>query len=140
VTECIECSSTENIHQHHTNYERDETVPLCAGCHIAVHRNPDHELYPDDLENSYNGYILNPVTKKIIEPFFENPASCYNVSDISEETGVCRSAIYDRLDDLLEHNVLEETEFDKHYTLNSKSQASGALQTILQAVNEGDDK
>lgn len=55
---CELCGSEQNIDQHHTNYERDETVPLCRSCHKSVHCKPDHELYPDDPENAKNPSIV----------------------------------------------------------------------------------
>lgn len=51
MTKCAECGSEKTIHMHHISYEPEETVPLCASCHKLVHENPDHELYPDDMEN-----------------------------------------------------------------------------------------
>jgi len=46
MSKCVECGATEQIHQHHTNYNTDKTVPLCASCHRVVHADEDHELYP----------------------------------------------------------------------------------------------
>lgn len=56
MSECVECGSSEKIHQHHVSYQNDETVPLCISCHREVHVNEDHELYPEDPENSESYY------------------------------------------------------------------------------------
>jgi protein-arginine kinase activator protein McsA len=45
---CVECGSTDNLQQHHTSYEDDETVTVCRRCHQNIHKNRDHRLYPED--------------------------------------------------------------------------------------------
>ncbi len=36
------------IHNHHTSYERDETIVVCASCHAEIHNSDAHEhLQPD---------------------------------------------------------------------------------------------
>ena len=34
---CVHCGYTKNLHFHHTNYDFDEGVTLCATCHKNVH-------------------------------------------------------------------------------------------------------
>ncbi len=34
---CLACGSTEDLHFHHTNYEKDEGITLCAKCHRNLH-------------------------------------------------------------------------------------------------------
>jgi len=48
VTKCELCGVTKNLIGHHTNYEKNETVWLCKGCHRKVHGDPFHSLYPSD--------------------------------------------------------------------------------------------
>lgn len=48
MSSCVNCGAEGNTDDHHTNYENDETVPVCRGCHIRIHNNPSHELYPED--------------------------------------------------------------------------------------------
>ena len=38
-SECRLCESKENLHFHHTNYEKDEGITLCALCHNYLHHN-----------------------------------------------------------------------------------------------------
>lgn len=47
---CTICGSGKNILRHHISYEHDVTVPLCASCHIRVHRDKSHRLYPIDYK------------------------------------------------------------------------------------------
>jgi len=47
MTECYRCGTTDGrIENHHTDYEADETVPLCRECHAGVHASDDDELKP----------------------------------------------------------------------------------------------
>jgi hypothetical protein len=43
-------SDAQWIAAHHTNYDRDETIPLCHDCHMDVHQKPgfSDELCPED--------------------------------------------------------------------------------------------
>ena len=36
-SKCSECGITENLHFHHTNYERNEGITLCRKCHKKQH-------------------------------------------------------------------------------------------------------
>lgn len=47
MSKCIECGvKPERVIQHHTNYSKDETVPVCQACHRRIHGDENHELYP----------------------------------------------------------------------------------------------
>ena len=35
---CLNCGSMENLHFHHTNYEKREGITLCKDCHNQIHR------------------------------------------------------------------------------------------------------
>ena len=48
MSDCVECDSGDELIQHHTSYERDETVTVCRACHMVIHATPGHELYPED--------------------------------------------------------------------------------------------
>lgn len=50
---CAICGSTENIIKHHTSYGREETIWLCRSCHVKVHQNPTHILYPEDKPTEF---------------------------------------------------------------------------------------
>ncbi len=34
---CLRCGTTESLHFHHINYEKDEGFTLCASCHSKEH-------------------------------------------------------------------------------------------------------
>jgi len=38
-TECSHCETTENLHFHHTDYEKNEGFTLCKNCHKLEHQN-----------------------------------------------------------------------------------------------------
>jgi len=39
MSECLHCGETEKrLVKHHIDYEMDETVLLCASCHIKLHK------------------------------------------------------------------------------------------------------
>lgn len=35
---CFHCGSKENLHFHHTNYEKKEGITLCRKCHNQTHK------------------------------------------------------------------------------------------------------
>jgi hypothetical protein len=41
---CQACGSERNLQFHHTNYERNEGITLCAVCHKALHLGGDVKL------------------------------------------------------------------------------------------------
>ena len=66
MRECLECGSTENIDQHHTSYEPEETVMLCRSCHQSVHGDESHELHPSD-ERQKKTVQISHETKDLID-------------------------------------------------------------------------
>lgn len=63
---CVVCSDREASIQHHINYERDDTVPVCGPCHDTIHMDSNHEFYPDDPENANEyHYGDSSVSKRI---------------------------------------------------------------------------
>ena len=34
---CLNCETIENLHFHHTNYEKNEGITLCKDCHNKIH-------------------------------------------------------------------------------------------------------
>ncbi|RLI71896.1 hypothetical protein DRO97_09415 [Archaeoglobales archaeon] len=36
------------LYEHHTSYEKNETVLVYQSCHVKIHRDPRHPLYPKD--------------------------------------------------------------------------------------------
>lgn len=47
-SECVECGEQQELlHDHHVDYEGDETVPVCPACHQRIHGTRDHRLQPD---------------------------------------------------------------------------------------------
>jgi hypothetical protein len=51
-TECELCGSFDQVEQHHTSYEDDETMTVCAACHHKIHdsekRLSQHQPKTDD--------------------------------------------------------------------------------------------
>jgi len=41
MSECVECGADGEVEtvQHHTNYEKAITVPVCRSCHAKIHTN-----------------------------------------------------------------------------------------------------
>lgn len=58
---CINCNEREAKINHHTDYEKDITVPVCYKCHFHIHRNKDNKYYP----------INQPVTLPLIRKMSE---------------------------------------------------------------------
>lgn len=48
MNECELCGTPEDIVEHHTSYEPEETVMVCRSCHGRVHTDPDHPLHPGE--------------------------------------------------------------------------------------------
>lgn len=37
MKKCIICGSSENVIDHHTNYEKNIVVKVCRKCHVKIH-------------------------------------------------------------------------------------------------------
>lgn len=37
IGKCEACGATKKLHFHHTNYEKDEGITVCARCHSILH-------------------------------------------------------------------------------------------------------
>lgn len=78
---CVECGSSENVVDHHVNYEEDETVPACRSCHIQIHNNPNHRLHPEDERPDDSGFrprISPPVSGVVGEIMEEYGLNTYD--------------------------------------------------------------
>lgn len=54
---------------HHTRYDPEKVVQLCASCHAVVHNDPSHELHPvDDIPDNFDrgyGGITIPIDSDV---------------------------------------------------------------------------
>jgi len=63
MTECHRCGATDvRIEHHHTDYDADETVPLCRDCHAGVHASEDDELKPP--QEQVDAYYERPRVRR----------------------------------------------------------------------------
>lgn len=78
---CELCGEAEDLVDHHTNYTRDKTVPLCRSCHSEVHNDEGHPLNPDDAPSKatyrIHGTTLAKIDDIVREGDFFDTASEY---------------------------------------------------------------
>ncbi|MDY6777793.1 MAG: winged helix-turn-helix domain-containing protein [Candidatus Nanohaloarchaea archaeon] len=87
---------------------------------------------------SERDYILDPVTRKVVEVLLENPDVPYNKSSLAEEAGVSRDALYRRWDTLMDMGIVEEVTMGSeasYYSLHGESEAVEAIQKLLSFSN-----
>ncbi len=48
---CSICGSIDDLHFHHTDYEKDEGITVCGRCHRKVHKEIKQELINNEVEH-----------------------------------------------------------------------------------------
>lgn len=51
MSDCTVCGATDNLIDHHINYEPGEVIPVCLSCHWKIHNEDDFhpDLTPDHV-------------------------------------------------------------------------------------------
>lgn len=78
--------------------------------------------------------ILDAETEKILKALMDNPEREFNKSELAEEAGISRDALYRRFDGFKELGIV--TEEDNKYTLNEENDLTETLESIVNALKE----
>lgn len=80
-------------------------------------------------------YILDPVTRKVVEVLLENPGVPYNKSSLAREADVSRDALYRRWETFVEMGVVREVQTgseSSYYRLHEDSETVEAIEKLLE--------
>ena len=82
----------------------------------------------------YNGHIMDPHSKKIIETLLENPEREFNKKELAEVAGVSRDALYRRWEPLNQLDILQDN--GSNYKLKRDKSMVYHLRELLKNVEK----
>ena len=78
MKQCSLCKKYfEKVDNHHLDYEKDITIPLCRSCHLKVHKSDKYPHLKPIIESNHTTILINKETTNKLNKLKIHPRQSY---------------------------------------------------------------